>query len=266
MREAFPVYLTDAELSANDEYVDADPYAVEEELADPFHKRRIELTLALIREFGGTGSVKILDVGCGEGHITSEIKKALPDARIHAFDLSISAIRKAHENNPEISFAVADALNSPYPAGPFDIVVCNNLWEHVTEPLRLLARIKEVLAPGGVVIISTPSRYRTSNLLRVILGRPVARMSAHHVTEYTVGQMKEMLAWGGFSVRRAISRPEQTGSLKGRIARFFIALWLRLTGSHHELEATVFYAAATNPGTAAVRSRTDPSTRQSSKV
>lgn len=240
----FPVHLDADEIALSDEYADADPYSVGEAITSPFQKRRIDLTLELMNSVAAKDqTIRILDIGCGEGHITGEIQKAFPKADIHALDYSFSAISKAYRLFPGILFSVADALKSPYPEGPFDIVVCNNLWEHVSDPLGLLMRMKAVLKPRGFVIISTPSRYHTQNLIRVILGRSVKMMSKHHITEYTVGQVHEQLAFGGFEVIESISRPNRTGHLKGRIASRVLDVWRRMVGSHHQLETTIFYLA-----------------------
>lgn len=243
--DPFPIHLSESEIAASDEYAEADPYSVEENLTGPFHQRRIDLTLELLGNTDRPG--RILDVGCGEGYITGIIKRAFPDADVHGMDYSLSAIRKAHADFPDISFSVADATQPSYPTGPFDVVVFNNLWEHVTDPIALVRRAKEVLRPGGFVIISTPSRFRTSNLVRAMRGMPVVMMSSHHVTEYTVGQVKEQLAWGGFKVVKAISRPANLGSLKNRIAGGLFRFWAQLVGSHHQLEATVFFLAQASP-------------------
>lgn len=237
----FPVHLSATELSESDEYSEADPYSVEENLTGPFHQRRIILTLELLRDIGNPG--RILDVGCGEGYITEEIKRAFPDSDVHGMDYSLSAVRKAHASFPHISFSVGDALQRHYPEGLFDVVVYNNLWEHVTDPIGLANRAKEVLRPGGYVIVSTPSRFRTRNLVRTLLGKKVRMMSKHHVTEYTVGQVKEQFAWAGFEVVKAFSRPSGIGAWKSRIAGRIFGFWTALTGSHHQLEETIFFLA-----------------------
>jgi|HigsolmetaAR202D_1030399.scaffolds.fasta_scaffold27991_2 Trans-aconitate methyltransferase len=240
-RLSIPRYLSEEEIAKSDEYSEGDPYSVEDRLDSPFHRRRFNLTLELLRDVAPFKH--LLDVGCGEGHITAEIKKRFPEAEIHALDYSISAIRKAHRKYPGIHFAVGDAVKSRYPAGPFDVIVCNNLWEHVTNPVDLLQRMKDVLKPNGAVIISTPSRYRTDNLVRVFLGKEVKFMSKLHVTEYTVGQVKEQLTFGGFEVQKIISRPINTGSMKFRTAHKMLELFCSTIKSHHQLESTIFYLA-----------------------
>jgi hypothetical protein len=68
-------------------------------------------------------------------------------------------------------------------------------------------------------------------------------MSRLHVTEYTVGQVKEQLAYGGFEVRRILSRAISAGSIKANVAKWIFSQLISLVGSHHQLEATVFYLA-----------------------
>jgi SAM-dependent methyltransferase len=124
------------------------------------------------------------------------------------------------------------------------------LWEHVPDPLFLLSRIKKIIKPGGYLILSTPSRYRAGNLVRILRGNPVAFMSPHHVTEYTVGQVQEQLAYGGFEVRKILSKPISSVSLNARVARLVFSILISIVGSHHQLESTVFYLAQNTISTA----------------
>ncbi len=243
--DGFLVFVSPENLSASDEYADSDPYSVEENRENDFHQRRIDTTVALAKEAikNISGSVRLLDIGCGQGHVTKAIADALDDVEVSGFDYSVSAIEYAHQHYPDIDFCVADAYAPPYPPDYFDVVVCNNLWEHVPDPLRLLSKISACLRNGGALIVSTPSRYRVSNLLRSILGRPLVFMSEHHVTEYSVGQVVEQLRFGGFAVEQTVSKPISEASLKARIAKAILQTWVTLVGSHHHLEATVFFLA-----------------------
>ncbi|MGD8484186.1 MAG: class I SAM-dependent methyltransferase [Thioalkalispiraceae bacterium] len=241
----FKVFLPPDKIEACDEYAESDPYTVEQNLDGSFHSRRVELTVDLIRDAVGSlqDTPRILDLGCGQGHITEKIRQSLDRAEITGLDYSVSAIEYAHEHFPEIDFAVGDAYNNPYSPGYFDVVICNNLWEHVPDPLHLLSRIKRTIKPGGYLIISTPSRYRIGNLIRVLRGKPVTFMSKHHVTEYTVGQVKEQLGYGGFEVKEVKTKPIPAWSIKMSIARSIFSRLISMLDSHHQLESTVFYLA-----------------------
>ena len=243
--KGFLIFLPPEKLDASDEYAGSDPYNVEQNINGEFQQRRIELTVDLVRKAISVhrNTPEILDLGCGQGHITEKIRQALNGAKITGLDYSLSAIEYAHDHFSKIDFAVGDAYESPYAKSFFDVIICNNLWEHVPDPLFLLGKIKQILKPGGALILSTPSRYRTGNLMRVLRGKPVVFMSQHHVTEYTVGQIKEQLRYGGFEVKNVLSRPISARSLKVNIARWVFSKLISMVDSHHQLEATVFYLA-----------------------
>jgi hypothetical protein len=103
--------------------------------------------------------------------------------------------------------------------------------------------MKRVLKPGGLLIISTPSRYRFSNLIKASAGQEIAFMSEHHVTEYTIGQVKEQLRWEGFEVERVYSPPISASNFIFTMIKAMMRAFLKLIGSHHVLESTVFYSA-----------------------
>jgi len=247
--KGFKIFLSPSQLKKSDEYSEDDPYAVEQNIDSEFHKQRIDSTIYLLNLAldESIPNPKILDVGCGEGHITTEIQKNFLGAEISGFDHSISAISYAVDKFPGIDFCCADAHNPPYGDNYFDVVVCNNLWEHIPDPLALLKGMNRILKDGDYIILSTPSRYRFSNLLNVLRGRSPVFMSTHHVTEYSVGQVIEQLRWGGVDVKKVYRKPirNQSKGIKSIIAYQVILpilrTYLRIIDSHHSLESTVFF-------------------------
>lgn len=241
-------------LAVADEYEEGDPYGVAVGLEEQpeFHRARKSVTISLISRISSELSRRVftvLDLGCGSGFITREIKRRYPGAQIDGLDSSVSAIRSAVAQGEGIDYVVADAYSPPYADNFYDVVICNNIWEHVPDPLRLLEAIKRITKPGGFVLISTPSRYRLRNLMRILLGKRVSMMSKLHVTEYTVGQVKEQLRFGGFDVIATDSLPYRRGAwgVKRSVLDYVVypvcRQALRVTGSHHSLSDTVFYLA-----------------------
>ena len=243
--EGFLVFLAPRELEINDEYQESDPYSVEAGIAGEFQRMRIDSTLEMVEEAASRlqAAPRILDVGCGQGHITALIDSKIQAAEVCGLDYSISAIGYANKKFPGIDFVVASAYQCPYREGYFDIVVCNNLWEHVPDPLLLLSKIARVMKSHGFLIISTPSRYRWGNLVNVLRGKPIQFMSEHHVTEYSVGQVIEQLRFGGFDVIKSFSKTFKSGNWKFEAAKKLFSVFASMAGSHHQLESTVFYLA-----------------------
>jgi SAM-dependent methyltransferase len=138
---------------------------------------------------------------------------------------------------------VADAHQAPYAPGSFDLVLCSNLWEHVPDPLRLLARVRLVLKPGGFLALSTPSRFRTENVVRLLTGRSLDMMSRYHVTEYSAGQVREQLAFGGFQTVAVLSRPVKRERFRTALVRTLHRSVASLVGQRHQAESTLFFLA-----------------------
>lgn len=241
------VFIPSEAISNSDEYSEDDPYTVRDNIDSEFHQRRFNATAALINELKGDRKLRVLDLGCGEGHLTEVIRKLNPEHEVFGLDYAISAIDYAVKHFPDIDFIVADGYKPPYEDSFFDVVVCNNIWEHVPDPLSLLTGIKRILKDEGLIIISTPSRYRFGNILRVLTGIGTKFVSKLHVTEYSVGQVQEQLKFGGFDIEKVYSPFIKEKNIFFTILKGIISLFLKLIRSNHILEATVFYAASKTP-------------------
>lgn len=247
----FLVYLKPEEIEMLDEYKDGDPFGIEDKVDSPFHSGRVKITIELITSFKKENSktIELLDVGCGQGHITTKIKSHFPSMNISGMDVSLKAISYANDNYNGIDFIVGNAYDTPYSNDFFDIVICNNTWEHLTDPAKLAQNIHRILKPGGIFIISTPSRYRISNLIKAMFGKKVS-INKHHITEYSVGQVFEILQFCKFRMLK-VKGLQVKGQGGSPITRIFIhslikrivALLLKTLGSHNILDSTVFYVA-----------------------
>ena len=148
-----------------------------------------------------------------------------------------------------MDLVLADACAPPFSPGYFDVVLCCNLIEHLECPAALLAGIRRVLRPGGALVLSTPSRYRFGSILRVLSGRSVNLMSSDHITEYSVGQIIEILQYCGFqtvSVMGHHRRPEHWTTKRLLVHGLILGFargWRRLANSHSVLSSTMFVLA-----------------------
>jgi len=243
--DGISIFIPKEQVAVSDEYGQNDPYNVENNINKPFQKRRIDITLEFLSKCVNKNS-KVLDLGCGEGHITNEFSKYVYSENIFACDYSISAIKKAKNNFPGIDFCVSDVYSLPYKNNIFDVVVCNNIFEHLENPLLALEEIKRIMKKQGYLIISTPSRYRFENFLRLVLGKKMELMSKFHVTEYTVGQMVELLNFSGFMLVECKSyyiSCESRPIIKN-ILNFFklvLSAITKIFRSSHIWESTAFY-------------------------
>jgi SAM-dependent methyltransferase len=100
----------------------------------------------------------VLDAGCGVGWGT----KLLLDAGAAAatgLDLSEQALESARDRTAGRATLVrGDLQQMPFEDDSFGLVVCFEAIEHVEEPGTALDELRRVLAPGGVLLISSPNR------------------------------------------------------------------------------------------------------------
>jgi ubiquinone/menaquinone biosynthesis C-methylase UbiE len=98
----------------------------------------------------------VLDCGCGEGTITMGLAEVVPAGQVVAVDLekdSFAAARRyaASIRRRNIAFAVADGRRLPFRDAAFDAVLCHSVLETLSDPARVVAELRRVTKPSGVV-------------------------------------------------------------------------------------------------------------------
>ena len=112
------------------------------------------------------GGARVLDVGCGDaGAIIAFAEHGATCAGIECFEESLSRgkIRAAdHGVNVDLQKGVAESI--PYPDGSFDLVMLDNVLEHVTDRPLTLREVRRVLKPGGLLYMVTPKPFALYSL------------------------------------------------------------------------------------------------------
>ena len=101
---------------------------------------------------------RVLDAACGEGY--GSFLLAQRAAGVTGIDVAPAAIAHARERyaRANLSFAEASVTALPLPAASVDLVVSFETVEHLREQEAMLAEFRRVLAPDGVLVISSPNR------------------------------------------------------------------------------------------------------------
>ena len=113
---------------------------------------------AIKRRFGDVAPKRILDLGCGPGTETIAYAQAFPDAEIWGVDLSAPFLRFAHvwaeDLGMPIHYRQADARDTGFEAGSFDLIVSNIMFHETGDDILpdILKEMRRLIAPEGVML------------------------------------------------------------------------------------------------------------------
>jgi SAM-dependent methyltransferase len=121
---------------------------------DQFHTGGLAATAELARLAGANADASVLDVGSGVGG-PARFLAATYGCRVMGVDLSepfVDAARYLTERTGQtgqVSFQTANALELPFDAGRFNVVLLQHVAMNISERARLYHEIRRVLKPGG---------------------------------------------------------------------------------------------------------------------
>jgi 2-polyprenyl-3-methyl-5-hydroxy-6-metoxy-1,4-benzoquinol methylase len=160
------------------------------------------------RSVGGFRGKSILDAGCG--YHAMVVRDLLGEVRqATLIDVAISDELKARPNVRAIESVLPQALEQ-VDSGTIDVVICNNVLEHLWKPEVAVAHFRRVLTPGGMALINVPS-WRGKTVLEFASFRlhvvPEIEIDDHK-RYYSTHELWSLLVEGGFKpseVKRCIT-------------------------------------------------------------
>ncbi len=103
---------------------------------------------------------RVLDIGTGPGHIVIKLGYRLTRWKFVGIDRSATMIKKAMESLAtagelagRVEFQVANGSALNFPDKTFEMVICNSVLHHLTEPQRLFSEMARVVKPGGAILL-----------------------------------------------------------------------------------------------------------------
>lgn len=123
------------------------------------------------------GSQRALEFGCGIGWMTALLAEAGIDTL--GIDLSETKIAHARKTYPHARFEVMEMNPGTFPPGSFDLVVSNQVLEHVPDVHAVLDMLFQVTRPGGRAFFSVPNGHGLYCLLYDKLPASLGRQGEH---------------------------------------------------------------------------------------
>ncbi|WP_030761724.1 class I SAM-dependent methyltransferase [Streptomyces sp. NRRL F-2664] len=111
-----------------------------------------DTTMARLRALGAGPGWSCLDVGAGTGTVARRLLAEAGVAEVVAVDRDVRFL--AEHPTAGLTVLQADVTTAGFTAGPFQLVHARFVLMHLPSPRSMVARLSELLAPGGVLVIS----------------------------------------------------------------------------------------------------------------
>lgn len=125
----------------------------------------------------GGETLRLVEIGSGKGRTLRYVESLGDLPRLRFFGLDVSASRLGNIYRQDLwSLVEGDAhVSLPFRSARFDIVVCEQVLEHLRDPWRVFSELDRILAPGGVLIAGVPVFLPLVPWIRQNLVLPVYR-------------------------------------------------------------------------------------------
>lgn len=181
-------------------------------------------------------AARLLDVGCWDGVQTGRYAEAT-GARPYGVELFAAPAVAAAARGVAVVRLDLERDHFPFGDGVFDVVVVNQVLEHLKNVWLPLAEMYRVLRTGGLLVASVPNLASLHNRVLLAVGaQPTSiRVRGPHVRGYAAGEFTDLLELGG---AMTVERVEGVGfhPLPPRAARPVARAWA--SASH----TPVYYA------------------------
>jgi SAM-dependent methyltransferase len=180
---------------------------------------------------GRTTPPRLLDIGCWDGESTASYAKAMGGAELSGIEIFEQPAQAAEARGIEVARLDLEKDSFPWPADSFDVVVANQVFEHVKNIWLPLSEAYRTLRLGGHLVISVPNLASVHNRILLALGRqPTSiRTLGPHVRGYTLSELVHLLQLdGALVVERVVGVGFYPAS--ARLATPLARLWAG--GSH----------------------------------
>lgn len=153
----------------------------------------------------GVKKPRVLDLGVGQGFDLLNIRAALGrPAGLHGVECYEPYAEQAEANGICVARVDLERQALPYEAASMDLVVANQVLEHVKELFWIVSEVHRVLKPGGHFVVGVPNLASLHNRLALLAGmQPTSiNLLSAHVRGFTKPAFTQFATEGGYFASR----------------------------------------------------------------
>ena len=137
----------------------------------------------------GKHTIHILDAGCGDGinlfGLHQALRKHSCDIELFGIDYNPLRVTRAQELEGVAGLLQGSLSCLPFSSETFDIILCNQVLEHIYDDLLALQELNRILRPRGLLILGVPNEGCLLAKLRNNFVQPQIARTTDHVQFYT---------------------------------------------------------------------------------
>jgi SAM-dependent methyltransferase len=115
-------------------------------------------------------SKKVLELGCGAGHLGRRYKELNPGAQWHGVDFHNPSVEKAAKYLDQVWTANLDQADIEMFGTGYDCIVMGDVLEHLKAPELLVAALRRITTPCGQLVCCIPNMTHVSIVERMLIG------------------------------------------------------------------------------------------------
>ena len=171
------------------------------EVAQKYYRAGRDEMLPFIPE----GIKTAIEVGCGDGAFGAALKAQGKTEEYWGLEIHPPSGETARQTLDKVFIGNAEHLVDELPDSYFDVMVFNDSLEHLVDPFLFLAKAKNKLKPGGVVVASIPNVRYFKNLYQLIFKKQWRYVDSGildrtHLRFFTCESIRDMFEDAGLSI------------------------------------------------------------------
>jgi len=185
---------------------------MEYEKDDGYYSCQREDILSLLDLRNG---IKVLDVGCGYGG-AGKLLKTKFKAEVHGIEINHGAAEKARIHYDSVVRGNIEHDGFSFESNYFDFIICADVLEHLSDPWRVLRRLKYYLKNDGQLAASIPNIRNAHTIIQLLDGsfdyQEFGVLDDTHLRFFTHHSSIRLFERSGFKVEKIIRKENYSDS------------------------------------------------------
>lgn len=119
----------------------------------------------LLGKYRFNGDERILDFGCGDGKVTSELSRLVSEGSVVGVDISSDMLHIAKMRFPPFAYSNL-SFSQTVPKSIFDVITSFSVFQFIADPVDNLKTLKTSLIPNGKLLLSIPTNFSDPTLFQ----------------------------------------------------------------------------------------------------